>query len=186
MTRISEFQKVSLEQFTRDFKADWEALVHAGEPFPDLEYKDEDLNELAAAAYENVKIPERATKGSAGYDFVSPIDFTLATGCTIKIPTGIRAQIEEGWVLMIYPRSGLGFKYRLQLDNCVGVVDTDYYASDNEGHIFLKLTNDGKRGKKLEVKAGDRIAQGIFMPFGITHSDRVTAKRFGGMGSTGK
>jgi dUTP pyrophosphatase len=102
------------------------------------------------------------------------------------IPTGIRVKIEEGWFLALFPRSGLGFKYRLQLDNTVGIVDSDYYFSDNEGHIFIKVTCDCKQNKVLELHKGDAFAQGIFLPFGLTMDDKATAKRNGGMGSTSK
>ncbi|MBQ8636961.1 MAG: dUTP diphosphatase [Clostridia bacterium] len=136
--------------------------------------------------YENIKLPARATTGSAGYDFYSPYDFTLKPGESAKIPTGIRVKIIEGWALLVFPRSGLGFKYRLQLDNTVGVIDSDYYYSDNEGHIFIKITNDTREGKTLSVKSGEAFAQGIFMPFGITEDDNVNAIRNGGFGSTTK
>ena len=79
--------------------------------------------------------PKRATSGSAGYDFYAPCGISLKPGETVKVLTGIRARIDEGWVLTLYPRSGLGFRYRLQLNNTVGVIDSDYYGSDNEGHI---------------------------------------------------
>ena len=108
------------------------------------------------------------------------------TGETIKIPTGIRVKIEDGWWLGCLPRSGLGFKYRLQLNNTLGVIDSDYYYSDNEGHIFAKITNDGKEGRHLKVKAGESFMQGIFIPYGVTYSDNVENVRNGGMGSTGK
>ncbi len=134
--------------------------------------------------YDSIALPRRATVGSAGYDFFSPFDFTLNAGESIKIPTGIRVKIAEGWVLMLYPRSGLGFKYRLQLDNTVGVIDSDYYYSDNEGHIFIKITNDSRDGKTLEVKKGEAFAQGVFTPFGITEDDNVKDIRNGGFGST--
>ena len=100
------------------------------------------------------------------------------------MPTGIRARIADGWVLCLFPRSGLGFKYRLQLNNTVGVIDSDYYRSDNEGHIFCKITNDSREGKTLSVKAGEGFVQGIFLPFGITEDDASTEKRNGGFGST--
>ena len=90
----------------------------------------------------------------------------------------------EGWALLLFPRSGLGFKYRLQLDNTVGVVDSDYYDADNEGHIFIKLTNDSREGRVLSLKAGEAFAQGIFLPFGITKEDTANAGRTGGFGST--
>ena len=134
--------------------------------------------------YDNIKLPVRATSGSAGYDFYSPVDFTLAPGESIKLPTGIRARIDEGWVLMLYPRSSMGFKFRLQMDNTVGVIDSDYYYSDNEGHIFVKITNDSRDGKTLSVKQGDAFVQGVFTPFGITEDDDVKNIRNGGMGST--
>lgn len=130
-------------------------------------------------------MPVRATVGSAGYDFYSPLDFVLTPGQTIKIPTGIRARIEDGWVLMIFPRSGLGFKFRIQLNNTVGIIDSDYYGSDNEGHIFIKITNDSNEGKTLSLKKGDGFAQGVFLPYGVTSDDETAAVRNGGFGSTG-
>ena len=135
---------------------------------------------------ERPRLPERKTSGSAGYDFYSPVDFSLAPGETIKIPTGIRVRIDDGWVLKIYPRSGLGFKFRLQLNNTVGIIDSDYYNSDNEGHIFIKITNDSKEGKTVSVKAGEGFAQGIFLEYGITEDDDVVNIRNGGFGSTTK
>lgn len=136
--------------------------------------------------YDKIKLPERATAGSAGYDFFTPVSFTLKPGETIKIPTGIRAEINEGWVLNIYPRSGLGFKYRLQLNNTVGIIDSDYFFSDNEGHIQIKLTNDSKEGKILSLEEGQAFCQGVFTEYGITFDDDATDKRNGGFGSTGK
>ena len=88
------------------------------------------------------------------------------------------------WVLKCYPRSGLGFKYRLQLNNTVGIIDSDYFYSDNEGHIFAKLTNDSKEGKIVEIAAGTGFMQGIFVEYGITVDDDVTDVRNGGFGST--
>lgn len=134
--------------------------------------------------YDNIKLPKRATSGSAGYDFYSPHAITLAPRETIKIATGIRVKIEEGWVLLVFPRSGLGFKYRMQLNNTVGVIDSDYYYSDNEGHIFAKITNDSNEDKTIDIQAGQGIMQGIFMPFGLTYSDNADGIRNGGLGST--
>ena len=156
MNRIAQFYKVSFDQFMES----WE------DTFP------ETSSEEARQIYESIMLPRRATKGSAGYDFFSPIDFELKPGETLKIPTGIRASMEEGWVLCIFPRSGLGFKYRLQMNNTVGIIDSDYYFSDNEGHIFVKLTNDTNENRTVTVKQGNGIVQGIFLPFGITKSDR--------------
>ena len=134
------------------------------------------------APYEALRLPRRATAGSAGYDFFAPAAFDLAPGGTISIPTGIRARIAPGWVLMLFPRSGLGFKYRLQLNNTVGVVDSDYFDALNEGHIFIRLHNAGDR--PLRVQAGEAFAQGVFLPFGLTEDDDANAPRTGGFGST--
>ena len=105
-------------------------------------------------------------------------------GKTVKIPTGIRVQMETDWVLKCYPRSGLGFKYRLQLNNPVGIIDSEYYASDNEGHIFSKITNDTNEDKIVRIPAGTGFMQGIFVEYGITVDDDVETVRNGGFGST--
>lgn len=168
MQRIAQFYKVSFEQFKKDY----------------LDTFGNDNN--VQAIYDNIQLPKRATSGSAGYDFYAPIDFTLKPGETIKIPTGIRVKIEDGWVLKCYPRSGLGFKYRMQLNNTVGIIDADYYNSSNEGHIFTKITNDTNEQKIVEIKAGQGFMQGIFVEFGITFDDNATAIRDGGFGSTNK
>ena len=133
-----------------------------------------------------ILLPKRSTKHSAGYDFFAPAEFILKPGETVKIPTGIRVEMQPEWVLKCYPRSGLGFKYRLQLNNTVGIIDSDYYYSDNEGQIFAKITNDSNEGKTVEVEAGDGFMQGIFVQYGITLDDDVTEVRNGGFGSTTK
>lgn len=160
--------KVSKENFVNSVKED----------FPG--YTEEEIQNM----YAEIRLPKRATKGSAGYDFYAPFDFRLAPGETMKIPTGVRVRMDEDWVLHIYPRSGLGFKYRLQLNNTVGIIDSDYYNSDNEGHIFIKLTNDSNEGKILEVVKGSGFAQGIFLEYGITVDDEAEGVRNGGFGST--
>src|SRR5690606_41427863 len=119
----------------------------------------------------------------AGYDFYRSRTFRLEPGETILIPTGIRVRIEDGWVLKCYPRSGLGFKYRLQLNNTVGIIDSDYYDSDNEGHIFCKMTNDSNEGKTVTIEEGMGFMQGIFIAYGITFDDEVNEIRNGGLGS---
>lgn len=165
----AKFYKVAYEQFE-------------GAMLDDFSFTKEEIKTI----YENLKLPKRATKGSAGYDFYTPVDIELKPGETIKIPTGIRCEMNLRWVLMIYPRSGLGFKFRLQLNNTVGVIDSDYFYSDNEGHIFIKMTNDSNEGKVVNVKAGQGIAQGIFMQYGITEDDDAEEVRNGGFGSTTK
>ena len=110
----------------------------------------------------------------------------IKPGESVKIPTGIRVEMEEGWVLKCYPRSGLGFKYRLQLNNTVGIIDSDYFYSDNEGHMFAKITNDTKEEKTVDIEKGSGFMQGIFVEYGITVDDDVTEIRNGGFGSTTK
>ena len=136
--------------------------------------------------YNDIIIPKRATTGSAGYDFFAPFTFTLNPNETIKIPTGIRVILDSDKFLAIYPRSGLGFKFRLQLDNTVGIIDSDYCNSDNEGHIFIKITNDGREGKSITINKGDGIAQGIITQFFKTDDDNSGGIRNGGFGSTTK
>ena len=140
--------------------------------------------EEAEKIYEAIRLPKRATAGSAGYDFFAPAEFTLKPSETVKIPTGIRVEMQPEWVLKCYPRSGLGFKFRLQLNNTVGIIDSDYYGSDNEGHIQVKLTNDSREGKTVEVEAGTGFSQGIFVEYGITVDDEADEVRNGGFGST--
>ena len=171
MRRIAQFEKVSWIQFQKDYMN----TFGEGQTI--------NMNDVKKI-YDSIQLPIRATSGSAGYDFKSPITFILKPGQTIKIPTGIKVKIDDGWVLKCYPRSGLGFKYRLQLNNTVGIIDSDYYYSDNEGHIFAKLTNDTKEGKTVEIAAGSGFMQGIFVEYGITLDDDATEIRNGGFGST--
>lgn len=168
MKRIAKFEKVSFDIF---YDAAKEVFT---------EYNEADLKDI----YDGIALPKRATKGSAGYDFYSPISFSLKPGEGIKIPTGIRVKMEENWVLKLYPRSGLGFKYRLQLNNTVGIIDSDYYQSDNEGHIMAKIMNDSREEKTVEIKAGTGFMQGIFLEYGITVDDEADGIRNGGFGST--
>ncbi|MCI8293969.1 MAG: deoxyuridine 5'-triphosphate nucleotidohydrolase [Hespellia sp.] len=168
MKRIAKFHKVSREQFEQGW----------------IDTFGETDGVWLEQTYEEIRLPRRATAGSAGYDFFSPADFTIHPGETLKIPTGVRVEIEPEWVLKCYPRSGLGFRYRLQLNNTVGIIDSDYFYSDNEGHIFAKLTNDTKEGKTLELTKGTGFMQGIFVEYGITVDDMVTETRNGGFGST--
>ena len=146
--------------------------------------KTEFLKSGGEEEYLNVSLPKRATSGSAGYDFFAPKEYTLLPGETVKIPTGIRVKIDDGWVLTIFPRSSLGFKYKLRLDNTVGIIDSDYYYAENEGHIFIKLTNCGD--KPLTIEKGKAFAQGVFLEYGITYDDESVGVRTGGFGSTDK
>ena len=168
MVGMAQFSKVSFEQFARS------ATDKLGI-----------TPQEAIGVYESIILPKRATSGSAGYDFFTPVKIELAPGESLSVPTGIRARIDEGWVLMLYPRSGLGFKYGMKLANTVGVIDSDYYYSDNEGHIIAKITNTSA-DKTITVEAGKGFIQGVFSPFGITVDDEADGVRNGGFGSTTK
>lgn len=169
--RIAKFEKVTYEQFFKDMMDTF--------TLPD-NIKEKYVKDM----YDNIKLPKRATAGSAGYDFFSPVDFELKPGETIKIPTGIRCEMDSHWVLMLFPRSSLGFKYQMGMCNTIPVVDADYAYSDNEGHIFVKLVNRGD--KMVEIKRGEGFAQGIFLSYGLTVDDDCTGVRNGGFGSTDK
>jgi dUTP pyrophosphatase len=154
------FELVSKEQFTKDFEG--------------LDIK-----------YEDIKLPKRSTAKSAGYDCFTPIDITLEPNEEIKLPTGIRSYMLEDEVLFALPRSGHGFKYYLRLANTEGVIDSDYYESDNEGHIFVKLRNEGN--KTLKIEKGQGMCQLIFQKYLLADGDDFTGKqRNGGFGSTDK
>lgn len=168
---VATFEKVSFEQYYKDF------LDTYGEDFDRVQVKD---------IYDSIKLPQRGTSGSAGYDFFTPQTINLATSKVAKIPTGIRVKIDDGWFLAVMPRSGLGFKYKVQLYNTVGIIDSDYYNSSNEGHIFVKIVNDNGENKAMTVNKGDGFVQGIFLPYGLATDDNATAVRDGGFGSTTK
>lgn len=157
MRTKAKFEKVSLSQF----------LPHGTEE-----------------TYCNIKMPYRATVCSAGYDFFAPIDLEIAPLQTVTVATGIRALMPNDWCLMIFPRSGLGFKYRLKLNNTVGIIDADYSQSDNEGHIFVRMTNESD--KPLHIAQGSAFAQGVFVQYMLTEDDNVSETRNGGLGSTDK
>lgn len=183
--RIAKFEKVSFDRFYRDWTDTFfEEKIKEN---PDIYSDDWDgIYKEVKSIYNNIKLPKRATTGSAGYDFFTPITFALKQNNTIKVPTGIRCKMNKKYGLFLIPRSGLGFKFREQLDNTVGLIDSDYYNSDNEGHIFAKITNGCLTDKMLVVQQGDGFMQGVFLQFGITIDDKVNKKRNGGFGSTSK
>jgi dUTP pyrophosphatase len=135
-----------------------------------------------------IKLPKRATTGSAGYDFFAPFAFELQPKASIKIPTGVRVDLnndkELNLFLAIYPRSGLGFKYMARLANGTALIDSDYFYSDNEGHIMIKLTNENNEGKSFLIRQGEAFAQGIIQQYFKVDDDDTTDIRNGGFGST--
>ncbi|MBP3841276.1 MAG: hypothetical protein IK997_04010 [Bacilli bacterium] len=142
---MRDFEKISFKQFSKDVKDDKEL-------------------------YRNYKLPSRNSNKAAGYDFYLIEDIEMKPGDIVKISTGIKAHFEEDEVLMIFVRSSTGFKYNIRLVNQVGIIDADYYNNrDNEGHIFIKLQNEGD--KTVSFKKGDHLAQGVFLKYLLTDSD---------------
>ena len=158
---IARFDRVPLAQYQQDTAA-------LTDPLP--------LAELP--------LPTRATAGSAGYDFVCPAEITLHPGESIVVPTGMRAFMEPGWVLLILPRSGLGFKHQLRLANTAGVIDSDYVHTPNSGHILVKMVNGSDHAFTLQ--RGERFCQGLFLPYGLAEEAAQPGERTGGLGSTGR
>ena len=146
----------------------------------------EAMGERAADAVPvaDIPLPRRATAGSAGYDFVSPAETVIPAGGSALIPTGIRAEMEPGWVLMLFPRSSLGFRHGIRLSNTAGLIDSDYAFAKNEGHIMVRLRNPSDA--PVTIGRGERFCQGVFLPYGTAEEAEEFAAREGGFGSTGK
>ena len=152
------FQKISLNEFGKHFSND--------------------------KLYDDIKLPNRSTVKSAGYDFYAIDDYELKPGESIVVPTGVKVCLEENEFLGIYVRSSMGFKYNIRLCNQVGIIDSDYYNNvDNEGHILVKIQNEGD--KIYKINKGDKFCQGIIQKYYITSDDLVTKNRTSGIGSTG-
>lgn len=165
---MNKFEKISFEQWEKDWNVDYWS-----EPVTNI-------------LYEQIKLPKRATMFSAGYDIFAPYDIEIPPKGTVKVPTGIRVILDDDKFLAIYPRSGLGFKYKMQLYNSVGIVDSDYSQSDNEGHIWAKFYNDSPDGKTITIKQGEAMCQGIIQQYFTTIDDVADGTRNGGFGSTTK
>lgn len=158
---MRKFEVISINQFNKDFK--------------DTDTK-----------YEDIIIPKRSTKFSAGYDFYMPYDLTIKKNEVVLIPTGIKVMLNSDEFLGIYIRSSLGFKYNLRMCNQVGIIDSDYYNnSSNEGHIFVKLKNEGDND--IILKKYDRYVQGIIQKYYIVDNEKeIEDIRVGGIGSSGR
>lgn len=131
-----------------------------------------------------ITLPTRGSKVSAGYDFYSPVDIILKPNEKTCVWSDIKAYMQEGEVLLLFVRSSIGIKKGLALSNGTGVIDADYYSnSSNDGNIGIALYNYS--GKIVEIKKGERICQGVFIPFLEADNGNTDKKRVGGIGSTG-
>lgn len=178
-----EFHKVSFEQFVESFKP-----IYTSQLSPEQVYSDKDVENAAKVIYDLIRLPERATAGSNGYDFFFPFgDTEIAPGQSIIIPTGIKVKLNPGWALLVYSRSSLGFNYRVLIEENVAVIDEDYFDNiNNEGHIFIKIINDNREGQTVTLRLGAAFCQGLFTLTGRAVNDNVTVERVGGIGSTNK
>ena len=158
---MRKFEVISINQFNKDFK--------------DTDTK-----------YYDIIIPKRSTKFSAGYDFYMPYDLTIKKNEVVLIPTGIKVMLNPDEFLGIYIRSSLGFKYNLRMCNQVGIIDSDYYNNtSNEGHMFVKLKNEGDND--IILKKYDRYVQGIIQKYYIVDNEKeIEDIRVGGIGSSGR
>lgn len=156
---MRKFEKVSFEEFKKEFG------------------NNKNL-------YNSYNIPKRKTIYSAGYDFEAIEDFIIKPKESKKIPLGVKVTMNKGEMLMIVVRSSVGFKYNVRMQNQVGIIERDYYNNDsNEGHLFIKLQNEGN--SDFVVKKGQGIAQGIFVNFlTVDNEEKIETVRTGGIGST--
>lgn len=191
----NKFEKVSWKQFRTDVE---NTIFPYLQKYCDYTYNDFEDGGKISKAYDAITLPRRATKYSAGYDFFSPfLDIPLYAGESVIIPTGIKMELMPGCFLALYPRSSYGFKYKMRLDNTVGIIDKDYYNNpNNEGHIMIKICCEKESPKFnfvdlgrpiVQIEENSKFAQGIIMPYGITcDDDPCDNERSGGIGSTGK
>lgn len=142
------FEKISFEQFKKDVKDDIDL-------------------------YNKYLLPRRETKNAAAYDFYALYDYVLKPGEVKKIPTGVKVNMEADDALLLLDRSSMGFKFNVRMCNQVGVIDADYYNNaDNEGHMWIKIQNEGT--EDYIVKKGDGMCQGMFIKYLKTDDDEDT------------
>jgi dUTP pyrophosphatase len=153
MKKIAKFEKISYEIFENAMMAFCPEIKNVKK------------------IYEEIKLPRRERAGVAGYDFFAPFNIKLKPNQTIMIPSGIKCEMLANWVLVISPRSSMGFKYRLQLDNTVGIIDSNIESGHTNGQIIIKITNDSKEKVIAEIRKGQGFVQGVFLEYGITYDD---------------
>ncbi len=129
-----------------------------------------------------IKLPQRATAGSMGYDFYSPASYTVKPGDIVKIWTDVKVRMNPGEGFLINIRSSMGARWALVTEQ--GWLDYDYCdnpSNDGNAGIFLRNISDTEQ----YIKQGEKVAQGMFIQYLITDDDNATAERTGGFGSTG-
>lgn len=133
---------------------------------------------------DDVKLPERSTSKSAGYDLFMPTDFTIQPSEVALVPMGVRAYMQDDEVLMLYDRSSNFRKKGIVLINSVGIIDADYYGNaDNGGLIYAQFRN--MTSEPVTLQKGEAVMQGIFQKYLVADDDNATGIRAGGIGSTG-
>lgn len=177
---VGRFEKVSFESFIKGLETSMK-LSNDNYLWVELLNDSDKCREF----YDSIKLPERATERSAGYDFYYPLpDIVLKPNTTIIFPTGIKANIfYDNWFLGVYTKSGLGFKNKIKMDDTVGIIDADYYDSDEEGNILITLTNEHPV-RNCTIVNGQPVAQGVFQIYGVVEGDKVSTKRHSGFGHT--
>lgn len=145
-------------------------------------------NEIETA-WNNIKIPRRATKGSAGYDVEAPIEFHILPHDKVIVPSGLKAYFPPEQIgthyLALFDRSSLSIKRGVNLTNQTAIIDSDYYGSEeNEGCMLIALTNTNDHVVKFQ--AGERVVQGIICRHEVTDDDDADGIRHGGVGSSGR
>ncbi|EKF50936.1 Deoxyuridine 5'-triphosphate nucleotidohydrolase [Lactococcus garvieae DCC43] len=128
---------------------------------------------------DNATMPERATKGSAGYDISASETVTIQPGEIKLVSTGLAVQMAQDDVMLLIDRSSNPRKRGLILSNSVGVIDHDYFPNEFKG-MFTNITD-----KPVTIEAGQRIMQAVFVKYGRVDDDNATGQRTGGFGSTG-
>jgi dUTP pyrophosphatase len=134
--------------------------------------------------HEDAIIPTYATPGSACFDIYALSGGFVSHDNPTTIQTGLAFEIPENHVMLVFSRSGHGFKYGVHLANCTGIIDSDY-----RGELMVKLAADGNGG--LSVAVGDRVAQAMIIPYEQVSFELVdelssTERGAGGFGSSGK
>ena len=161
MVQVAEFKKVKKDIFLRDI-SNIKGFNYCGEVNKDG----------ADSLYENIKLPVRSSANTCKYDIHTNISMLLKPGKSCVIATGLKVEIDEGWLMLIVPNEKLGLEYRVELDNTVGVYDgADSINEKTDGHIFIKITNNGQN-KNAEIGKGSVICHAIFIPYGVTKSDK--------------